>query len=276
MSACWPLQMPIVPKAVLISLADNANDAGVCWPSITTICERTCASRRAVIDAITWLEKSGVLIAKKESGRSTNYEVCPEKFSADFSEKGIVEVTRTRAGGAPLPVQEAHQCATSTSAGGAQTGAPRAPLPVQEAHLPVQEAHPNRKEPSYEPSGNRKKDSRAQSPEKTPPKAGLKISDLTAIGASEQVASDFLSTRKTKFTATALAGFEREAAKAGISLAAALQIATERGWQGFKADWVQKSQSGQSLTSSTLDHNRASAAEALRRAEERDRQNATQ
>lgn len=38
MSACWPLQgMTATKKAVLISLADNANDDGVCWPSISTI-----------------------------------------------------------------------------------------------------------------------------------------------------------------------------------------------------------------------------------------------
>ena len=40
MRSCWPLQMPPTPKAVLISLADNASDEGECWPSIPTICER--------------------------------------------------------------------------------------------------------------------------------------------------------------------------------------------------------------------------------------------
>lgn len=40
------------------------------------------------------------------------------------------------------------------------------------------------------------------------------------------------------FTDTALAGFEREATQAGWTLEAALREAIERGWQGFKAEWV--------------------------------------
>jgi Helix-turn-helix domain len=56
MALCWPLKLPLVAKSVLVSLADNANDDGFCWPSIDTISERTCASRRAVIEAIKALE----------------------------------------------------------------------------------------------------------------------------------------------------------------------------------------------------------------------------
>ena len=70
--------------------------------------------------------------------------------------------------------------------------------------------------------------------------AALKIKDLVTLGVSEQVARDFLAARKTKFTETALAGFQREAAKARITIEQALATATERGWQGFKADWVDK------------------------------------
>lgn len=34
MSQCWPLQgLSVTQKAVLISLADQANDDGVCWPA---------------------------------------------------------------------------------------------------------------------------------------------------------------------------------------------------------------------------------------------------
>lgn len=51
MSACWPLQgMSPSQKAVLVSLADQANDDGVCWPSVESIGRRTCLSERAVRD----------------------------------------------------------------------------------------------------------------------------------------------------------------------------------------------------------------------------------
>lgn len=62
-------------------------------------------------------------------------------------------------------------------------------------------------------------------------------------GVSEQVWSDFIAIRKAKrapLTVTALAGIEREAGKAGLSLAAALALCCERGWQGFKADWAEQ------------------------------------
>lgn len=53
MSNCWPLQgMSPSQKAVLISLADQSNDDGYCWPSIRTISVRTCLSERAIADRI--------------------------------------------------------------------------------------------------------------------------------------------------------------------------------------------------------------------------------
>ena len=39
LSACWALSgMSSTQKLVLISLADQANDDGVCWPSVPTAC----------------------------------------------------------------------------------------------------------------------------------------------------------------------------------------------------------------------------------------------
>lgn len=63
---------------------------------------------------------------------------------------------------------------------------------------------------------------------------------LTDGGVEKQQAADFLQLRKTKkapLTMTALEGIQREAAKAGINLAAAVAICCENGWAGFKADW---------------------------------------
>lgn len=82
MSACWPLQGMSAPqKAVLISLADNANDDGVCWPSVARISERTCLSERAVRNAIRWLEEVGILSSTQRYGRSTYYTVTPASYA---------------------------------------------------------------------------------------------------------------------------------------------------------------------------------------------------
>ncbi len=128
MGKCWPLQMPPTQKAVLISLADNANDHGECWPSLTTIGERTCFSRRAVIDAIAWLESHGALAADRSNGRHTRYVVTPETYVQ--------------------PVQQAHQCKSRTGAADAQTSAAPAPDPCSSRTGPVRQMHTNRKEPS--------------------------------------------------------------------------------------------------------------------------------
>lgn len=59
-------------------------------------------------------------------------------------------------------------------------------------------------------------------------------------GVDSQVVSDFLELRKSKkapITATAVAGIQREAEKAGLTLQEALAMCCERGWSGFKADW---------------------------------------
>lgn len=60
-------------------------------------------------------------------------------------------------------------------------------------------------------------------------------------GVEESLWADFLAIRKAKrapLTATAMQAIEREASKAGWTLAQALSECCARGWQGFKAEWV--------------------------------------
>lgn len=138
MALCWPLQMPPTQKSVLISLADNANDQGHCWPSLMTISERTCFSKRAVIDAIAWLENAGAIIADRTNGRHTTYRVTAASYAQ--------------------PVQLPHRCSSSTGAPAASTGAPAARVPVQLPHQPVHQVHSNRQEPSLNRKSNRQLD----------------------------------------------------------------------------------------------------------------------
>lgn len=63
---------------------------------------------------------------------------------------------------------------------------------------------------------------------------------LMDLSVTEQVASDFIAMRKAKLTETAITGIKREADKAGFALEDALKECVARGWQGFKADWVNK------------------------------------
>lgn len=70
-------------------------------------------------------------------------------------------------------------------------------------------------------------------------------------GVLSSVWSDFLQIRKTKkaaVTQTAIDGIAREAIKAGLSLNDALAMCCERGWSGFKAEWLDGSQSAKPAT----------------------------
>lgn len=127
MALCWPLQMPPTQKAVLVSLADNANDTGHCWPSISTVSDRTCFGRTAVMAAIAWLEENGALKADRSNGRHTTYVITPESFNQSVSQTSPAE----------RPVRQAN---TTSPADGPHQSVSRT--------APVRQADSNRKEPS--------------------------------------------------------------------------------------------------------------------------------
>lgn len=64
-------------KLVLLALADNANDAGVCWPAIPSIADRCALDERTVFRAVAMLEGGGHLTLQARPGRSTVYRVHP-------------------------------------------------------------------------------------------------------------------------------------------------------------------------------------------------------
>lgn len=66
-------------------------------------------------------------------------------------------------------------------------------------------------------------------------------------GVSPEVARDFKALRtrlRAPITATAMKGIRREAAAAGIGLESALAMCCERGWRGFKAEWLNDQRHG--------------------------------
>lgn len=67
-------------KAVLLRLADYANDAGECFPSTTRIADELELSRQAVSNAIKRLESIGLIKISRETGRHNYYQVTPENY----------------------------------------------------------------------------------------------------------------------------------------------------------------------------------------------------
>jgi hypothetical protein len=67
------------------------------------------------------------------------------------------------------------------------------------------------------------------------------------FGITGQLMTDFIAHRKAKkavISLTALEGFKREAGLAGISIHDAVKVSIENNWQGFKAAWFTKNNTG--------------------------------
>lgn len=183
LSAAWDLDIGSTEKMVLMSLCDFANDQGVCWPSVATICRKTSKSERTVQTALKWLRDNGYFSVEGYNGVTPRYYLDPRKICTPAEIAPPQKLRKTPAKSAPKPL--------------------RTPKSIS-------------------------KRTHVDKPESV----------------SDEVWRDWLSHRKAEFSATALKGFEREAAIAGWSLERAITEAIERGWQGFKASWVKEKNNG--------------------------------
>ena len=189
-------------KLVLIKLADNANDDGICFPSyqyIADVCEISKASARTHIDALIKMGFVSKKARKNKDGSSSNLYLL-------HLEKG-------------MPADSTGMPADSTGMPADSTGGMPADSTIT--------CH------SSEPVNEPKKTSQKNTA----------LSLLAEFGITGQLADDFAEHRKSKkaaITRTALEGFQREADKAGIPLAEAIEIAICQNWQGFRADWCKK------------------------------------
>lgn len=149
MAQCWPLQgMSPAQKSVLISLADQASDDGVCWPAVGTIAKRCCMSERAVRDAMLQLENAGLLSRERRYNASNVYSITPASYTPEAIEKRVRKSVRPAngAGGADGAGGAPSAGGAANGAGGAADGAP-----LDLRHLPTNR-HITIIEPSDEPS----------------------------------------------------------------------------------------------------------------------------
>jgi uncharacterized protein YdaU (DUF1376 family) len=101
--------------------------------------------------------------------------------------------------------------------------------------------------------GNQEPITNNQEPEKTKTRASRfdAAASLSELGVDAQIAADWLQHRRAKraaVTKTVIYGITNEAAKARITLSAALALSCQRGWTGFKADWVAEQPARATLT----------------------------
>ncbi len=193
-------------KFVLVAMANCAADM-VCWPSVPYLVEATCQDRKTVMENMRRLREAGFITPTGEhKGRTHQVTV----YRLNSTEIGTLTPTVPKL--VPVPKTETNSTV----------------FPVEQSRFSV-ETGPKTvpgtlKETKEEPKGKPKK---AQAPE--------------ILDVDPQVLSDWKALRLAKrapVTETAIAGIRREAGKAGITLQAAMEMSCERGWVGFKADWL--------------------------------------
>lgn len=78
MSAAWEIPPKTLPKGckfLLIALCDNANDQGMCYPSIEYLANKCEMCTRTVQNHVQWLAEQGYLTMDERKGRSTVYTI---------------------------------------------------------------------------------------------------------------------------------------------------------------------------------------------------------
>ncbi len=71
----WDMDLSIAQKLVALSLADQANDEGVCWPSLDNLQRRTGLSRSGLLKVLAELKSMGLVAAQKRFQKSSIYKL---------------------------------------------------------------------------------------------------------------------------------------------------------------------------------------------------------
>ncbi|MEX4246446.1 helix-turn-helix domain-containing protein [Haemophilus influenzae] len=186
-------------KLVLLKLADNANDDGICFPSYQYIADKCEMTRRSAISHIECLIKMG-LVSKKErknkDGSISNlYFLHLEQGSENFA-----------LGGENISL-----------------GSEKFALGGSENISPIT-SH------SLEPVNEPKKTT-----QKSESEILLERFGITGQLAKDFIAHR--KTKRGAISETQLSRLQKQADKAGISICEAVEICIERNWQGFNAAW---------------------------------------
>jgi Helix-turn-helix domain len=205
-------------KLTLLALANYANEDGTAYPSQKALAIKTSMTDRSVRSQLAALEKLG-LIRRDARKRANGF------FTSDFFQLNVG--AKPNNSGTPSAEK------TLASSSGKFDQRKNLPTEINDSiqrkvlHNPA-EKFSAQKEPPLTTTITKGNHHKAQAM-------------LAALNVSETIAADFIELRKTKkaaITQTALNGIEREASKAGFSVEDALRTCCERGWTGFKAEWV--------------------------------------
>lgn len=216
MAAAWRLDMPATKKLALLALADWANDeGGSLYPSIAAIAARCSVSERTVQRILRDLAEDGwLMVVGNENGgrrKTRRYQLDAVRISSSGAAKGDK----------PSPFRDVERVTSATERVTSTTV--KGDMGVTRSIIDPPERASTKKK-------------RAPSARTIP----AKTLDRPE-GVSEEIWTDWQSLRKAKrapISETALSGIRREAELAGVTLESALRTCCERGWIGFKAEWI--------------------------------------
>lgn len=245
---------------LLLILASFANEQNECYPSIKTMSNKTRLNEKTVRKCIGELIELGLLSdTKKVSNFGAKIYSLNLNFNTDLDKKSDADNDEKN------PIPPTKNGSTTNFGGVPNLGVPPYQNweypPTKNGSTPLPNLPPN---PVINHKDNHKDNSKHEHTQKNSQNSSDEQSDkptkktssrkratankfitadvLVDLGVDSQVAQDYLATRKTKFTQTALNGISKQAQLAGISLGEALEFVCEMGWQSFKADWYNNAQ----------------------------------
>lgn len=108
MNLVWDCRYSDSQKIVMLALADQANDQGQCWPSISTIARRCSRSERTIQATLRELEKAGDVTRYDRAGTSSMFRIHPRSDRTPEIAAPPQPLHPTPAAAAPLPPQPLH------------------------------------------------------------------------------------------------------------------------------------------------------------------------
>ncbi|HHF4010462.1 TPA: helix-turn-helix domain-containing protein [Haemophilus influenzae] len=186
-------------KLVLLKLADNANDDGICFPSYQYIADKCEMSKRSAISHIDDLIKMGLVTKKarkNKDGSSANlYLLHLEQGSENFA-----------LGGENISLGS-----ENFALGGSENISPITSHSLEPVNEPKKTTQKSESEILLERFG------------------------ITGQLAKDFIAHR--KTKRGAISETQLSRLQKQADKAGISICEVVEICIERNWQGFNASW---------------------------------------
>ena len=186
-------------KLVLLKLADNANDDGICFPSYQYIADKCEMSKRSAISHIDDLIKMGFVTKKARKIKMVQVQI-------------YIFYTLSRGGEKSAPGGENISLGSENFAlGGSENISPRTSHSLEPVNEPKKTTQKSESEILLEQFG------------------------ITGQLAKDFIAHR--KAKKGVINQTQLNRLQKQADKAGISICEAVEICIERNWQGFNALW---------------------------------------